>query len=216
MDAPEPPDGPTLLEPGDEVFTEGEALTEVLPAAAPPIAAVVVTRNPEPGLDDTLRSLAAQDYPDLTILVIDVASDDDPTPRIANVLPGAYVKRLAESVGFAGAANEALATVEGATFLFFCHDDVVLDPSAIRIMLEEAYRSNAGIVGPKLVDADNPEILLEVGRSIDRFGGAHTGIEPGELDQEQHDAVRDVFYVSSAALLVRSDLFTELDGFDAA
>jgi GT2 family glycosyltransferase len=216
MDAPEPPDGPTLLEPGDEVFTEGEALTEVLPAAAPPIVAVVVTRNPEPGLDDTLRSLAAQDYPDLTILVIDVASDDDPTPRIADVLPGAYVKRLAESVGFAGAANEALVTVEGAAFLFLCHDDVVLDPSAIRIMLEEAYRSNAGIVGPKLVDADNPEILLEVGRSIDRFGGAHTGIEPGELDQEQHDAVRDVFYVSSAALLVRADLFTELGGFDPA
>ena len=216
MDAPEPPDGPTLLEPGDEDFTEGEALTEVLPAAAPPIAAVVVTRNPGPGLDDTLRSLAAQDYPDLTILVIDVASDEDPTPRIADVLPGAYVKRLGDRVGFAGAANEALVTVEGATFLFLCHDDVVLDPGAIRIMLEEAYRSNAGIVGPKLVDADNPEILREVGRSIDRFGSSHTGIEPGELDQEQHDAVRDVFYVSSAALLVRADLFTELGGFDPA
>jgi GT2 family glycosyltransferase len=216
MDAPEPPDGPTLLEPGDEVLTEGEALSEVLPAAAPPIAAVVVTRNPGPGLDDTLRSLAAQDYPDLTILVIDVASDEDPTPRIADVLPRAYVKRLGDRVGFAGAANEALVMVEGATFLFLCHDDVVLDPGAIRIMLEEAYRSNAGIVGPKLVDADNPEILLEVGRSIDRFGGSHTGIEPGELDQEQHDAVRDVFYVSSAALLVRADLFAELGGFDPA
>src|SRR6185437_14085441 len=36
----------------------------------------------------------------------------------------------------------------------------------------------------------------------------------GELDQEQHDGVRDVFYVSSAAMLVRTDLFTELGGFD--
>ena len=83
----------------------------------------------------------------------------------------------------------------------------MLDPARSRIIVEEAYRSNAAIVGPKLVDADEPDVLLEVGRAIDRLGGSHTGIEPGELDQEQHDAVRDVFYVSSAAMLVRADLF---------
>ncbi|MFM9121853.1 MAG: hypothetical protein ACKOQX_03100, partial [Actinomycetota bacterium] len=34
-----------------------------------------------------------------------------------------------------------------------------------------------------------------------------------ERDQEQHDAVRDVFFVSSACMLVRADLFRELGGF---
>src|SRR5206468_9283138 len=38
--------------------------------------------------------------------------------------------------------------------------------------------------------------------------------EPGEIDQEQHDAVRDVFFVSHAVMLVRSDLFRVLGGFD--
>ena len=90
----------------------------------------------------------------------------------------------------------------------------MLEPSTIRLLVEEAYRSNAGIVGPKLVDADNPEVLLEVGMAIDRFGVPYSGIEPGELDQEQHDGVRDVFYVSSAAMLLRADLFAELAGFD--
>ena len=51
--------------------------------------------------------------------------------------------------------------------------------------------------------------------AIDRFGVPHSGIEPGELDQEQHDAVRDVFFVSSTVMLVRADLFAELGGFDA-
>ncbi len=83
-------------------------------------------------------------------------------------------------------------------------------------MVEEAYRSNAGVVGPKLVSAEDPELLLEVGRAIDRFGAPHTGIEPGEVDQEQHDGVRDVFYVSSAAMLVRVDLLQQLEGFDPA
>jgi GT2 family glycosyltransferase len=199
----------------EEAPDEETAGEEVL-AQYPPVVAVVVTRNPGPWLEDTLAGLARQDYDDFTILVVDCGSDDDPTSRVADVLPRAFVRRLDESAGFAAAANEALHAVEGATFLLLCHDDVVIEPAAIRLLVEEAYRSNAGILGPKLVSADNPEILLEVGRAIDRFGAPYTGIEPGELDQEQHDGVRDVFYVTTATMLVRTDLFEELEGFDPA
>jgi GT2 family glycosyltransferase len=181
----------------------------------PTVAAVVVTSGPGPGLERTLRSLGDQNYPSVAVMVVDAGSGEDPGPRITGTLPDTYVRR-APGAGFAVAANEALYAVRNATFLLICHDDVVLDPSALRVMLEEAYRSNAGIVGPKLVDLDNLDVLLEVGRSVDRFGVPHTGIEPGELDHEQHDGVRDVFYVSDAALLVRTDLFHELGGFDPA
>lgn len=181
---------------------------------APPVVVVVVTRNPGPFLEPALGALAAQDYPALSVLVVDAGSAHDPTARVGAALPSAFVRRVAGSPGFGGAANEALAAVQGATFFLVCHDDVVLDPTAIRVMVEEAYRSNAAIVGPKLVDIENPEVILEVGRAIDSLGASHTGIEPGEIDQEQHDAVRDVFYVSSAAMLVRADLFDELGGFD--
>jgi GT2 family glycosyltransferase len=182
--------------------------------AAPPVVAVVVTRNPGPFLEEALDALGRQGYPALTVLVVDAGSDRDPTARIGAALPSAFVRRVGGEVGFGGAANEALAAVNGAAFFLVCHDDVALDPGAVGIMVEEAYRSNAAIVGPKLVRADEPDVLLEVGRAIDRLGGSHTGIEPGEVDQEQHDAVRDVFYVSSAAMLVRVDLFRELEGFD--
>ena len=47
--------------------------------------------------------------------------------------------------------------VEGAGFFCFLHDDVALDPSTISELVAETYRSNAGIVGPKLVDWDRPE-----------------------------------------------------------
>ena len=182
--------------------------------AAPPVVAVVVTRNPGPFLEETLTALGAQDYPALTVLVVDAGSRKDPTVRIGRALPTAFVRRVIGDPGFGGAANEALPAIEGATFLLVCHDDVALEPEAVSVMVGEAYRSNAAIVGPKLVEADNPGVLLDVGRAIDRLGGSHTGIEPGEVDQEQHDGVRDVFYVSSAAMLVRADLFRELGGFD--
>ena len=188
--------------------------TAIPEEVAPPVVVVVVARNPGPFLEDALGALGTQDYPALSVLVVDAGSDADPTDRVGAALPGTFVRRVAGDPGFGGAANEALAAVRGATFFLVCHDDVILDPSAVRVMVEEAYRSNAAIVGPKLVEVDNPEILLEVGCAIDRLGGAHTGIEPGEIDQEQHDAVRDVFFVSSAAMLVRADLFDELGGFD--
>jgi GT2 family glycosyltransferase len=183
-------------------------------AAAPPVVAVMVTRNPGSFLEESLAALGGQDYPALTVLVVDAGSRQDPTARVGAVLPTAFVRRVTGAPGFGGAANDALEAVEGATFFLVCHDDVALDPDAVQVMVGEAYRSNAAIVGPKLVEAEHPELLLDVGRAIDRLGGSHTGIEPGELDQEQHDGVRDVFYVSSAAMLVRADLFRELEGFD--
>ena len=206
--------GPELADP--EAQSEAEAPESLETGAPPAVLAVVVTRNPGPWLEETLASLSAQDYPRLTVLVVDVGSTEDPSARVDEAMPRAFVRRVAEGTGFAAAANQALAALEHVPFLLVCHDDVVLDPPAVRLLLEEAYRSNAGIVGPKLVDVDDPQVLLEVGRAIDRYGASHTGIEPGELDQEQHDGVRDVFYVSSATMLVRSDLFRELGGFDPA
>jgi GT2 family glycosyltransferase len=207
MTAADPPD---LRSP----YAEGPPDEPAAEALAPPaVVAVLVTHDPGPRLEDALRSLAEQDYPGLNVLVVDAGSDFDPTDRVAAVIPTAVVRRT-RAGGFAEAANLARAVIGEAAFLCFVHDDVALDPGAIRLMVEEAYRSNAAICGPKLVEFDRPEVLLEVGRAIDRFGGAHTGIEPGELDQEQHDAVRDVFYVSSATMLVRADLFDALGGFD--
>src|SRR5205085_2545566 len=102
----------------------------------------------------------------------------------------------------------------GSSFLFFCHDDVAPDPDAVRLLVEEALRSNAGIVGPKVVRWADPSRLLDVGLAVDKTGAAEPLADRDELDQEQHDAVKDVFAVSWACMLVRSDLFVALGGFD--
>jgi GT2 family glycosyltransferase len=183
--------------------------------SAPPVVAVVVTCDPGPWLEDALSALARQDYPNLSVLVIDAASTDDPTPRVAAVLPTAYVRRLGERAGFGRAANEVLTVVEGASLLLFCHDDVAPAANAVRVMVEEAFRSNAGIICPKLVEWDHPDHLLSVGQSSDKFGVPSDLLERGELDQEQHDAVRDVFCAPGGCTLVRADLFASLGGYDA-
>ncbi len=183
---------------------------------APPVVAVVVTRDPGPWFEEVLSALACQDYPNLSVLVLDAASEVDPTPRVAAVLPTAFVRRLDSNPGFAGAANEVLHVVEGASHLVFCHDDVAPEPDALRLMVEEGFRSNAGVVAPKLVAWDDPSRLLQVGMGADKVGAPSPRVEARELDQEQHDAVRDVFVAPGGCTLVREDLFSTLGGFDRA
>ncbi len=187
--------------------------------SAPPLVAVVVADEPGEWFEEALRAVGAQDYPNQSVLVIDGAGRDDPGPRVAGVLPDAFLRRpdrKGRPPGFAAAANDVLDTVQGAAFLVFCHHDVAPEPEAFRIMVEESLRSNAGIVAPKLVDWDHEDRLLSVGLSVDKTGSCAPLVDRGELDQEQHDSVRDVFAASSACLLVRADLFAELGGFDPA
>jgi GT2 family glycosyltransferase len=182
---------------------------------APPVVVTVVAHEPGPWFEELLRSLEAQDYPNLSVLVID-AGGDDLIGRVAALLPSAFVRKIEGNPGFGAAANDVLEVVEGATFFCFCHDDVALEPDAIRHLVEEALRSNAAVVGPKLVDWDDPARLLDVGLAADKTGVVAPLVDRGELDQEQHDAIRDVFLVPTACVLVRADLFRALGGFDAA
>jgi len=193
--------------------------------SAPPVVAVVVVHDPGDWFDDTLDALANQDYPNLRMLflvVADASADADGSvaaidARIQQRLPGSFVRSVGANVGFGAAANEVLRLVEGDNgFFLICHDDVAPEPDALRTMVEELYRSNAGAVGPKFVDWDDPSVLQSVGLGMDRFGEIDPVIELGEVDQEQHDGVRDVFVLPSAYLLVRADLFRELAGFDPA
>lgn len=192
-----------------------EDATAAEPASVlPPVVVVVVAHDPGPWFEATLASIRDQTYGNLSVLVIDNASSQPVADRVAELLPDAPVRRRERDTGFAAAANEVIRSVEGAAFYVFCHDDVRLAPDVVQLLVEEAFRSNAGIVGPKLVDWHAPDRLLAVGVEVDKTGYPVPNVDRGELDQAQHDSVRDVFYIPGAVTLVRADLFDELGGFD--
>src|SRR5690606_18000894 len=187
-----PPRAPHYRGPVLETQTAGPDAPSDPASIAPAVVAVVVARNPGAWFEETLDALVAQDYPNLSILVIDPASDEELKPRVARAAPSPFVRRLEDNPGYGAAADDVVDVVEGAAFYLMCHDDVAPAPDAVRILVEEAYRSNAAIVGPKLVRWDDPTRLLQVGEGIDHAGYAVPLVDRDELDQEQHDAVRDV------------------------
>ena len=178
------------------------------------IQVVIVSHDPGLWFDEMLESVAAQDLQLVNVTVVDTGSEADPTARVHRFLPQATVHRLESSSGFALAANRVLDADPAPGFIAVCHDDVVLAPNALRLLAEEAIRSNAGIVGPKYVDWDDSSVIRQVGLLVDKTGTPVSTVEPGELDQQQHDAVQDMFAVPGGCVLVREDLFRAVGGFD--
>lgn len=183
-------------------------------AATPSVAAVVVAHDPGEWFDEVVDSIVTQDYPRLTLVVIDHGTVGDLADRVARMAPQALVVRADRTVGFGAAANVARSVGLDSAYLLLCHDDVALASNAVSTLVTESLRSNAGIVGPKLVTWNQPEVLQHVGYRVDQFGATDEMVEAAELDQSQYDAVTDVFALPSACLLIRTQLFDDLGGFD--
>ncbi len=187
---------------------------------APPVVVAMVVHDPgdlkTSWFPEVLSSLQAQDYPSLqTLFLVTEGEWTAPvTAAIMEVLPDAVVRSVVGNTGYGRTVNQVLRLVEGDNgFFLLMHDDVALDPTAVSELVAELYRSNAGVVGPKLVNWDDPTMLQHVGYGMDVTGELDPVIEWGEKDQEQQDAVADVFVLPSACLLVRADLFRALNGF---
>jgi GT2 family glycosyltransferase len=181
---------------------------------APAVVAVVVTSRPDARFEATLITLLEQDYEALSILVLLGAGGEAAAARVARVSPSILVSHLEEDRGFGASVNRALELIEGAAFLLLCHDDVSLAPDAVHLLVEESFRSNAAIVTPKVVSEQDHSVLLHVGQGLDRYASIVERVMPGEIDQGQHDAVRDVFIAPGGVTLVRDDLLRSIGGYD--
>jgi GT2 family glycosyltransferase len=191
-----------------------DSLSSLMGTLAPPVVAVVVAHDPGPWFAETLASIASQDYAELSVLVLDTGSSEDLAARVAEFLPTAFVRHFDSNRGFGATVNEVRTMVDGAAYFLVCHDDIALADDAVHLMVEEAFRSNAGIVSPKVVSWNDPEQLVHVGMSVDKGGSVVERVQANEIDHGQHDAVRDVFVAPGGCTLIRADLFEELDGYD--
>lgn len=102
-------------------------------------------------------------------------------------------------------------------WIWILHDDSVPEPAALSNLIEATRRSSGvGIVGPKLVRADDPRRLVSVGHRITRGGRDVDAPIARELDQGQHDQRVDILGVPLPGLLVRSDVLHAVGGIDKA
>lgn len=172
----------------------------------PSVLAVLVVKDGEDWLRDCLSALARQTHPRIGVVAVDNASTDGSRDILLRALGSGRVISLPRNRGFAAAVRAAaleLEVAQEADYLLFLHDDVVLAEDAVERLVEAAEAiEGVGIVGPKVVDWEDPRVLREVGLSTDRFGFPYSPLESDEIDHGQYDRVREVLFVSSCAMLV--------------
>ncbi len=188
----------------------------VLYPETPQVQVIVVAEHAGTKLSEVLLSLGDQSYDEIEVTVLNATGDDTLPSRMMGKHPFAVWVEMSRDQGFASLANWALDNVDESTspFILIMRDDTALAPGAVSYLVEEMFRSNAGIVGPKLVDWNDPSKLLAVGYGADRRGRRVELIESDEFDQDQYSSVSDVFVIPSGAQMIRTDLFKHLGGFD--
>lgn len=206
--------------PGPRTSTTG-----TLPAVAP-VTAVVVARGATGFLPTTLRALAGQTRAAARVLVVDVADRPDPATaavvRAAGLPAGTTTLLTAPGARtFGDAVRTALGAGPGAPgdprWLWLLHDDSAPDPTALAELVRAVEAApSVGVAGAKQRTWTAPARLLEVGVRTSRSGRRMTDVEPGEVDQGQHDGRDDVLGVGLAGALVRRDVWQQLGGTDPA
>ncbi|HYH28383.1 MAG TPA: glycosyltransferase family 2 protein, partial [Actinomycetota bacterium] len=183
----------------------------------PRVLVVLVVRDGAKWLARCLRSLARQTHPRLGVVAVDNGSTDGSGERLVEALGERRVLRVERNIGFTDAVSRALEVpaADRADYFLLVHDDSVLAPTAVERMVECASRiRGTGVVGPKVLDGERPRVLREVGLATDRFGYPHSPLEEDELDQGQYDSIREVLFVSTAAMLVSRDAWLRAGALD--
>ena len=194
------------------------------------VTAVIVAHDGAAWLPPVIGALLGQTRPVQRVVAVDTGSRDRSGAVLAGQLGQAVVFGMDRGTGYAAAVARALQHPAASTpvpgppgvadggrveWIWLLHDDSEPAPDALEQLLRGATEIRAAaVLGPKVMDWADRDVILEAGVTIDSAGRRITGIEPREADQGQHDGDRDSLAVGSAGMLVRRDVWDEVGGFD--
>jgi GT2 family glycosyltransferase len=186
----------------------------------PSVAIVILNWNGKNYLEKFLPSLMATSYLNHKIVIADNASTDDSVVFLRQQYPQIGIVELAKNFGYAGGYNEALKEIDADYYVLLNSDVEVsqawLDPL---VSLMEA-KKNCAACQPKILSYHNKKQFEYAGGAggwIDAFGYPFNRgrvFEYCEEDHGQYNHTEKIFWASGAALMIRSNVFHELEGFD--
>lgn len=209
-------EGRNLIE-GD--FNIGSAYAESgklrLPQCEDPKVSIIIPCYNQVGYTyECIRSVIENTDPDKAGYEIIIADDvsTDATAEIGKYIEGLVISRNTENQGFLKNCNQAVKKARG-EYLFFLNNDTKVTENWLTPLIELIERDETiGMVGSKLVYPDGR--LQEAGGIIWSDG---SGWNYGRLDDPEkpdYNYVKDVDYISGAAIMISRKLWDEIGGFD--
>lgn len=182
-------------------------------ALEPSVSALIVTYNSERFIHQCLQALLESTYPVSQVVVVDNASADNSVHIVESNFPSVQVIRSPRNLGFAGACNLGLAQTHG-QIIALVNPDVQVHPTWLGELVEAIGRDPlVAIAGGKLLFPDG-QTIQHAGACV-RYPLAlsdHYGYR--QTDDGRWDKLRNVEYVTGAALAIRREALGRLGGFD--
>jgi GT2 family glycosyltransferase len=176
------------------------------------VTAAILNWNGGDLVVECLRSLLRQTHPIQDRIVVDNASTDGSLERLKAEDPGLTVITNSRNLGFAAAANQAVAAAKGDWFLL-ANLDVEFEPDFVDRLVGAGERDPMiGSVAGKLLRPranDSAPIVDSTGHILYRNGWAANRGE-GLPDAGQWERSEEVFGVTGAAPLYRMKMLREI------
>ena len=173
--------------------------------SSPKVSIIIVNYNGKELLQKCLDSLLNVKYDNFEIILVDNNSTDGTVEFITKNHPSIILIKLDSNKGFAEPNNIAAKIAKG-EYLLFLNNDTVVTPNFIFEMV-------------KVMETDKKiaicqSLLLKPDGSVDSSGDFidHLGVVYNS--KTEIDEIREVSSARGASMLVRSDIFEKLDGFD--
>ena len=173
--------------------------------SSPKVSIIIVNYNGKELLQKCLDSLLKVNYDNFEIILVDNNSTDGSVEFITKNYPSLIIIKLDSNKGFAEPNNVA-AKISKGKYLLFLNNDTVVTPNFIFEMV-------------KVMETDKKiaicqSLLLKPDGSVDSSGDFidHLGVVYNS--KTEIDEIREVSSARGASMLVRSDIFEKLDGFD--
>jgi GT2 family glycosyltransferase len=171
----------------------------------PHVAIILLNWNQPDHTLACLRSLGELDYPNVTVTVVDNGSTDGSPALIRERFPNVTLIENGLNLGFAAGNNVAIepAMRAGADYVMLLNNDTEVAPDMLRELVDVAESdAGVGIVGPKILYYDQPDVIWSAGGTVDAFGfPGHVGAD--RPDDDPSDEPREADYVTGCAILVK-------------
>lgn len=189
-----------------------------LNTSKPPVGVVIVNWNLKDSLRETLRSFRQVNYPGLKIVVSDNASTDGSVEMVREEFPEVRLLTREKGVGYAKGANLGMESLVHETkYIFSTTNDVEVDPEIINVLVEYAEaHPQVGVLGCKIYYHNQDDLLWSAGGRVHPLVGHAYHFGWNRRDAPRYNQTRECDFVTGCGFLLRTDVASRVNFFDAS
>lgn len=179
------------------------------------VGIVIVTYKSADTIEACLDSIAAIQYPDIKVIVVDNSPDDRTRNIIHKKYKNTVLLKNKINVGFAAANNQGISYLlkKGCKYILLLNPDTEVKPDVIEYLLKAFDEKNAGISGCAITYHKTQKIWFAGGIFNKYF--CYTNHEKmnrhvSSLNQK----TRDTDFITGCCMMIRSDVFDKIGLLD--